>query len=113
MVTRSIVIGVTYSDYRDPIEFCTTKRLSLNQRRLTPIRTVFPGAPHALRQDPDVVLVGECATWKLLSQPAHRGDGPSDPGNLHTNSAASTINRILSLPFRSAAQVRAQTLSRA
>jgi twitching motility protein PilT len=81
----------------DPIEFLHNhKGCLINQREVNADTHGFAAALRtALRQDPDVVLVGETGHLTLAT--------------LHTNSAASTINRIIDVfPSDQQAQIRAQ-----
>ena len=82
----------------DPIEFTYESHLSLiNQREVGSSTKCFPSALRsALREDPDVILVGEMRdleTIKLALTAAETGHLVF--GTLHTNSAAKSINRII------------------
>jgi twitching motility protein PilT len=82
----------------DPIEFIhTSKRALINQRELGSHTLSFARAlKSALREDPDVILVGELRdleTIKLALTAAETGHLVM--GTLHTSSAAKTIDRII------------------
>jgi twitching motility protein PilT len=82
----------------DPIEFVhTSKNCLVNQRELGPHTLGFGEALRsALREDPDVVLVGEMRdleTIRLALTAAETGHLVF--GTLHTSSAAKTIDRII------------------
>lgn len=82
----------------DPIEFVhQSKRCLINQRELGPHTLSFSNAlKSALREDPDVVLVGEMRdleTIRLALTAAETGHLVF--GTLHTSSAAKTIDRIV------------------
>src|SRR3984885_7995149 len=81
----------------DPIEFVhMNKNCLVNQRELHADTKSFTDALRAaLREDPDVVLIGETGHLTF--------------GTLHTNSATSTINRIIDVfPAHQQPQIRAQ-----
>ncbi len=82
----------------DPIEFVHTSKKSLvNQREVGPHTLSFENALRsALREDPDVILVGEMRdleTIRLALSAAETGHLVF--GTLHTSSAAKTIDRIV------------------
>lgn len=82
----------------DPIEFTHTSKTSLlNQREIHRDTLGFNEALRsALRQDPDIILVGEMRdleTIRLALTAAETGHLVF--GTLHTSSAAKTINRII------------------
>ena len=82
----------------DPIEFVhSSKRCLVNQRELGPHTLSFNHALRsALREDPDVILVGEMRdleTIRLAMTGAETGHLVF--GTLHTSSAAKTIDRIV------------------
>lgn len=84
----------------DPIEFVHVSQLALiNQRELGRHTTSFTRAlKAALREDPDVVLVGELRdreTVQLALETANTGHLVF--ATLHTNTAASTIDRMVDL----------------
>ena len=82
----------------DPIEFVhETKKCLINQREVGPHTLSFNNAlKSALREDPDVILVGEMRdleTIRLAMSGAETGHLVF--GTLHTSSAAKTIDRII------------------
>ena len=82
----------------DPIEFVhESKRCLINQREVGPQTLSFANALRsALREDPDVILVGELRdleTIRLALTAAETGHLVF--GTLHTSSAAKTIDRIV------------------
>ncbi|MBL8483063.1 MAG: type IV pilus twitching motility protein PilT [Rhodocyclaceae bacterium] len=82
----------------DPIEFVhESKRCLINQREVGPHTLSFSNALRsALREDPDVILVGEMRdleTIRLALTGAETGHLVF--GTLHTSSAAKTIDRIV------------------
>ena len=96
----------------DPIEFLHThKRCIVNQRELHADTHSFPNALRAvLREDPDVVLVGEMRDLETMECALRVAEtGHLTFATLHTNSAVQTLNRIIdSFPAAQQAQVRAQ-----
>ena len=99
----------------DPIEFVhTSNKCLVNQRELGPHTHSFAAALRsALREDPDVILVGELRdleTIRLALTAAETGHLVF--GTLHTNSAPSTITRIIDVfPPSQQEQVRSQLSS--
>ncbi|HRO59236.1 MAG TPA: type IV pilus twitching motility protein PilT [Burkholderiaceae bacterium] len=82
----------------DPIEFVhDSKRCLINQREVGPMTLSFNNALRsALREDPDVILVGELRdleTIRLALTAAETGHLVF--GTLHTSSAAKTIDRVI------------------
>ena len=82
----------------DPIEFVhESKKCLINQREVGPHTLSFSNALRsALREDPDVILVGEMRdleTIRLALSGAETGHLVF--GTLHTSSAAKTIDRII------------------
>jgi twitching motility protein PilT len=82
----------------DPIEFVhTSKKCLINQREVGPHTLSFQNALRsALREDPDVILVGEMRdleTIRLALSAAETGHLVF--GTLHTSSAAKTVDRIV------------------
>jgi len=82
----------------DPIEFVhTSKKCLINQREVGPHTLSFQNALRsALREDPDVILVGEMRdleTIRLALSSAETGHLVF--GTLHTSSAAKTVDRIV------------------
>jgi twitching motility protein PilT len=96
----------------DPIEYLHPHKLSVvNQRE---VGTDTAGFKHALkyvlRQDPDVVLVGEMRDLETIEAALTISEtGHLVFATLHTNSAVSTINRIIDVfPSHQQPQVRAK-----
>src|SRR5262252_6008592 len=96
----------------DPIEFLHNhKNCIVNQREVNADTKGFAQALRtALRQDPDVVLVGEMRDLETIESALRIAEtGHLTFATLHTNSAVSTINRIIDVfPSVQQAQVRAQ-----
>jgi twitching motility protein PilT len=94
----------------DPIEFLHRhKRCIVNQREIGPDATSFAEAlKAALRQDPDVILVGEMRDLETISTALTAAEtGHLVFGTLHTQSAPSTIDRIIDVfPPEQQEQVR-------
>jgi twitching motility protein PilT len=100
----AMVNHVNESDYghiltvEDPIEFVhESKKCLINQREVGPHTLSFNNALRsALREDPDVILVGELRdleTIRLALTAAETGHLVF--GTLHTSSAAKTIDRVI------------------
>jgi len=96
----------------DPIEYLHYHKKSIvNQRELHVDTSSFGGAlRHVLRQDPDVVLVGEMRDLDTISAGMTLAEtGHLVFGTLHTTDAAQTINRIVDMfPPHQQAQVTTQ-----
>src|SRR5229473_3758272 len=96
----------------DPIEFVHHhKKCLVNQREVYSDTQSFKNAlKYILRQDPDVVLVGEMRDLETISAALTIAEtGHLTLGTLHTNSCAQTINRIIDVfPTSQQGQVRAQ-----
>jgi twitching motility protein PilT len=96
----------------DPIEYVHPHKMSVvNQRELSQDTRAFSNALRAaLREDPDVILVGEMRdleTMQLAISAAETGHLVF--ATLHTNSAASTVDRIVDgFPDGAKGQVRLQ-----
>src|SRR6184192_2337469 len=94
----------------DPIEFLHRhKRCIVNQREIGPDATSFAEALRAaLRQDPDVILVGEMRDLETIATALTAAEtGHLVFGTLHTQSAPSTIDRIIDVfPPEQQEQVR-------
>ncbi len=99
----------------DPIEFLHRhKRCIVNQREIGPDATSFAEALRAaLRQDPDVILVGEMRDLETISTALTAAEtGHLVFGTLHTQSAPSTIDRIIDVfPAEQQEQIRIQIAS--
>jgi len=96
----------------DPIEFLHQHRnCVVNQREVHADTLSFGSAlKYALRQDPDVVLIGEMRDLETIEAALNISEtGHLVFGTLHTNSAAETINRIIDVfPTNRQQQVRTQ-----
>src|SRR5579872_4136378 len=96
----------------DPVEFLHQhKNCIVNQRELHADTHSFANSlKSALRQDPDVVLIGEMRDLETIESALRIAEtGHLTFGTLHTNSASSTINRIIDVfPAHQQPQIRAQ-----
>jgi twitching motility protein PilT len=96
----------------DPIEFVHQhKNCLVNQREVHSDTKSFALALRAaLREDPDVVLIGEMRDLETIEAALRIAEtGHLTFGTLHTNSAASTINRVIDVfPSHQQSQIRAQ-----
>jgi len=96
----------------DPIEFIhSNKSCIVNQREVGLDTHSFPEALRvALREDPDVVLIGEMRDLETVESALRIAEtGHLTLATLHTNTAASTINRIVDIfPSGQQPQIRAQ-----
>jgi len=105
--TRQHIITV-----EDPIEFLhANKQCVVNQREVGSDTASFKTAlRYILRQDPDVVLVGEMRDLETIEAALTIAEtGHLVFGTLHTNSCVQTINRIVDVfPTNQQQQIRAQ-----
>ena len=96
----------------DPIEFIHRhQNCMINQREVGADTKSFTAAlKYALRQDPDIVLIGEMRDLETISAALTIAEtGHLVFATLHTNSAAESINRIIdAFPAHQQAQIRAQ-----
>jgi twitching motility protein PilT len=96
----------------DPIEYLHPhKKCVVNQREVNADTKSFKDAlKYILRQDPDVVLVGEMRDLETIEAALTIAEtGHLTFATLHTNSAAQTMNRIIDVfPPHQQSQVRAQ-----
>lgn len=96
----------------DPVEYLHShKKCLINQRELHADTHSFSRALRAaLRQDPDVVLVGEMRDLETMETAITIAEtGHLTLATLHTNSAPETINRLVdAFPAHQQSQVRAQ-----
>src|SRR5690348_15352477 len=96
----------------DPIEFIHKhQQCIVNQREVGSDTKSFQAAlKYALRQDPDVVLIGEMRDLETIQAGLTIAEtGHLAFATLHTNSAAEAINRIIDVfPSHQQSQVRAQ-----
>jgi twitching motility protein PilT len=84
----------------DPIEFVFTEQLALiNQREVGfDVKDFSIGMKHAVREDPDIMLVGEMRDEETFMTAIHAAEtGHLVFGTIHASSAPSTIGRILDL----------------
>ena len=96
----------------DPIEFVhTSKKSIIHQRELGQDTRSFGNAlKSALREDPDVILVGELRDLETISLAITAAEtGHLVLGTLHTSSASQTIDRIIDVfPEGQQQQIRVQ-----
>jgi twitching motility protein PilT len=96
----------------DPIEYIHRhKRCLVNQREVHSDTRGFAEALRAaLREDPDIVLIGELRDLETTEAALRIAEtGHLTFGSLHTNSAAQTINRIIDMfPAAQQSQIRTQ-----
>ena len=94
----------------DPIEFVHERKKCLISQREVGVHTeTFADALHsALREDPDVILVGELRDLETMSVAITAAEmGILVMGTLHTNGAAQTVDRIVnSFPADKQAHIR-------
>jgi twitching motility protein PilT len=96
----------------DPIEyFHKHKKSTFNQREIgVDVPSFKEGIRRALRMDPDIILVGEMRDLETIHAAIEAAEtGHVVFGTLHTNGAASTINRIIDVfPQEQQDQIRTQ-----
>jgi twitching motility protein PilT len=96
----------------DPIEYYHThKKCTVNQREIgVDVPHFSEGIRRALRMDPDIILVGEMRDLETIHAAIEAAEtGHVVFGTLHTNSASSTINRIIDVfPKDAQDQIRTQ-----
>ncbi len=96
----------------DPIEYYQSHIKSIiNQREVgNDVPSFAEALRRALRQDPDVILVGELRDLETIEAAIRAAEtGHLVFGTLHTNSAGGTINRVIdAFPTNQQAQVRVQ-----
>jgi len=99
----------------DPIEFVhTSKRSVVNQREVGEDTRSFAAAlKHVLRQDPDVILVGEMRDLETISTALTAAEtGHLVFGTLHTQDAPQSIDRVIDVfPAHQQQQIRVQLAS--
>lgn len=84
----------------DPIEFVFTgKKSIISQRQIGVDTPSFPqGVKYALRQDPDVILIGEIRDRETVECALKAAEtGHLVFATLHTNDAIQTVNRIINM----------------
>ena len=96
----------------DPIEFIHRHQSCIvNQREIgTDTKSFATALKYALREDPDVILIGELRDLETIAAALTIAEtGHLVLATLHTNSAAESINRIIDVfPHNQQSQVRAQ-----
>lgn len=96
----------------DPIEFLHShKKCIVNQREVqTDTKSFADALKHVLRQDPDVILVGEMRDLETISVALTAAEtGHLVFATLHTQDAPQTVDRIIDVfPSHQQAQVRTQ-----
>ncbi len=96
----------------DPIEFIHRHQSCIvNQREIgTDTKSFASALKYALREDPDVILVGEMRDLETVAAALTIAEtGHLVLATLHTNSAAESINRVIDVfPSNQQSQVRAQ-----
>ena len=110
------IVNATRSDHivtvEDPIEFLHSHKSSIvNQREVGHDTHSFGNAlKHVLRQDPDVILIGELRDLETISVALTAAEtGHLVFATLHTQDAAQTIDRVIDVfPPHQQDQVRAQ-----
>lgn len=97
-------ININYQKHiitiEDPIEFVFTgKKSILSQRQIGSDTPSFPeGVKYAMRQDPDVILIGEIRDRETVEAALKAAEtGHLVFATLHTNDAVQTINRIVNM----------------
>ncbi len=99
----------------DPIEFTYRDlKASVTQRELgSDMRTMKEGLHAGLRQDPDVIMIGELRDFEMMQLAMTAAEtGHLVMATLHTNDAKSSIDRIIDVfPAESKNQVRIQLAS--
>ncbi|HWE56508.1 MAG TPA: PilT/PilU family type 4a pilus ATPase [Acidimicrobiales bacterium] len=113
------VINTTHSSHimtvEDPIEFVHShKRCVVNQREVGEDTKSFSAAlKHVLRQDPDVILVGEMRDLETISTALTAAEtGHLVFGTLHTQDAPQSIDRVIDVfPAHQQQQIRVQLAS--
>ena len=99
----------------DPIEYVYYhERSMIHQREIGKDVTDFPGALRsALREDPDVILVGEMRDYETIRAAITAAEtGHLVLSTLHTNNAAQTVERVIeSYPANFQNMVRSQLAS--
>lgn len=96
----------------DPIEYVhTNKRSIINQREVgSDTQSFAQGLKHVLRQDPDVILIGEMRDLETIETALIVAEtGHLVLATLHTSDAVQTVNRIIDVfPSHQQNQVRVQ-----
>jgi twitching motility protein PilT len=113
------IINTTHAAHimtvEDPIEFVHThKRCVVNQREVGEDTKSFSSAlKHVLRQDPDVILVGEMRDLETISTALTAAEtGHLVFGTLHTQDAPQSVDRVIDVfPAHQQQQIRIQLAS--
>ena len=96
----------------DPVEFIhNSKRALVIQRQVyTNTKSFASGARNSFRQDPDIVLIGELRDLPTIEEALRTAEtGHLTFATLHTNTASSTITRIIDVfPAAQQPQIRTQ-----
>lgn len=96
----------------DPVEYLhSSKRALVTQREVFKNTLSFEsGSKNLVREDPDTVLIGELRDLSTIEEALHTAEkGHLTFATLHTNTAASTITRIIDVfPAMQQAQIRTQ-----
>ncbi|MFH1478869.1 MAG: type IV pilus twitching motility protein PilT [Candidatus Omnitrophota bacterium] len=96
----------------DPIEYMhSNKKAVINQREVGSDTLTFPNAlKHVLREDPDVILIGEMRDLETIEAALVIAEtGHLVFATLHTSDSVQTINRIIDVfPSRQQQQIRTQ-----
>ena len=97
-------INVNYQKHvitiEDPVEFIfTNKKAIVSQRQVLIDTPSFPdGIKYALRQDPDVIFIGEIRDRETVSAALKAAEtGHLVFATIHTNDAIQTVNRIVNM----------------
>lgn len=102
----SIINEINSNEYKniitieDPIEYIfDCKKSMVSQRQLGPdVASFANGVKYALRQDPDVLLIGEIRDVETMDAALKAAEtGHLVLATLHTNDAIQTVNRIVNL----------------
>ncbi|MFN2387470.1 MAG: PilT/PilU family type 4a pilus ATPase [Thermoanaerobaculia bacterium] len=113
-IVRSVIEkrAVHIVTIEDPIEYLFADgKAAVSQREISTDTPSFPEAlKNMMRQDPDVIMVGEMRDWQTMQTVMTAAEtGHLDISTLHTNSAGQSIDRILdSCPSGQQPQVRSQ-----
>ena len=84
----------------DPVEFIFTNNMSIvSQRQVLLDTPTFPdGVKYALRQDPDVIFIGEIRDIETIMSALKAAEtGHLVFATIHTNDAVQTVNRIVNM----------------
>jgi twitching motility protein PilT len=96
----------------DPVEFLyTDRKCTIRQRQLgSDVKSLGEALRRVLRQDPDVILVGEMRDPETIELALHAAEtGHLVFSTLHTNDAKQTLDRIVdTFPSEAHGQIRAQ-----